>query len=53
MFFTTRTINKIMIVVIFTLGLIWCGTKLMSAAKNLEQASIERMAEIDSIFDRK
>lgn len=47
-----RCANKIMIVVIFTLGLIWCGIQLTNAAQNLEQASIDRMDKIDSIFDR-
>ena len=44
-------INYILIVVITTLVLICIGSKLTDAAKNLEQASINRMAKIDSIFE--
>lgn len=47
----TTKITTIMIVVITTLILIWCGTKLTNVAQELEQASINRMAKIDSIFE--
>ena len=46
-----RNINKIMIVVITTLFLIWCGMKLMGTAKDFERVSHDRMAKIDSIFE--
>ena len=48
----TRNLSRIIIVLFVIIGLTWCGMKLTEAAKNLEQASHERMAKIDSIFDK-
>lgn len=48
----TSSVSKIVVVMIATALLIWFGVSLAGAAKNLEQASLSRMAKIDSIFDK-
>ena len=49
---TSRIVSRIIIVAFVTITLIWCGTKLTTAAESYKQASIDRMAKIDSIFDK-